>query len=44
MREYEARREIENIYERAKKNIKSKIETKGLAMKGTAKGQVQLKY
>ena len=39
MREYEARREIENIYERAKKNIKSKIETKGLAMKGTAKGQ-----
>ena len=39
MREYEERREIENIYEKAKKNIKAQIEAKGISMKGSAKGQ-----
>lgn len=38
MREYEERREIENIYEGAKKRIKTLIEAKGITMKGTAKG------
>lgn len=39
MREYEERREIEKFYETAKKNIKEKIETKGVSCKGGAKGQ-----
>ena len=39
MREYDDRRQIDNIYEKAKKNIKKKIETKGLEMKGSTKGQ-----
>lgn len=39
MREYVERREIENIYEKAKKNIKAQIEAKGISMKGSAKGQ-----
>lgn len=39
MREYEDRREIDNMYETAKKHIKEKIELKGLSMKGAAKGQ-----
>jgi len=38
MREYEERREIDNIYEGAKKRIKTLIEAKGITMKGTAKG------
>ena len=38
MREYEERREIENIYDGAKKHIKAMIEAKGVTMKGTAKG------
>lgn len=38
MREYEDRREIENIYEKAKKNIKAQIGLKGCQMKGSAKG------
>ena len=38
MREYEERREIENFYEKAKKNIKKKIEDKGVSCKGSAKG------
>lgn len=38
MREYEERREINNIYEKAKKNIKEQIEAKGISMKGSAKG------
>jgi hypothetical protein len=38
MREYEERREIENFYEKAKKNIKKKIENKGVSCKGSAKG------
>lgn len=38
MREYEERREIENFYEKAKKNIKKKIEDKGVFCKGSAKG------
>ena len=38
MREYEERREIDNIYEGAKKHIKTLIEAKGVTMKGTAKG------
>ena len=39
MREYEDRREIDNMYEMAKKRIKEKIELKGLSMKGAVKGQ-----
>lgn len=38
MREYEERREVENIYEAARKNIKSRIEAKGVTMKGSARG------
>lgn len=38
MREYENRRELENIFEKVKKNIKERIETKGVTMKGSAKG------
>ena len=38
MREYEARREIENIYDKSKKNIKAMIEAKGASCKGSAKG------
>lgn len=38
MREYEECREIDNIYEGAKKRIKTLIEAKGITMKGTAKG------
>lgn len=38
MREYEERREIDNFYEKAKKNIKKKIEDKGVSCKGSAKG------
>lgn len=38
MKEYEERREIENIYEKAKKRIKEQIELKGVSCKGSAKG------
>ena len=38
MREYEDRREIDKIYEKAKKNIKKRIEDKGVSCKGSAKG------
>lgn len=38
MREYEERREIENIYEGARDRIKTLIEANGITMKGTAKG------
>lgn len=39
MKEYQDRREIENFYEKAKKNIKEQFELKGISMKGSAKGQ-----
>ena len=39
MREYEERRQIDNIYEKAKKRIKEQIELKGVSCKGSAKGQ-----
>lgn len=38
LREYDARRELENLYEKAKKNIKAQIEVKGVSCKGSAKG------
>lgn len=38
MREYDDRRELENIYEKVRKNIKEQIELKGVSMKGSAKG------
>ena len=39
MREFEDRRQIDNIYEKAKKRIKEQIELKGVSCKGGAKGQ-----
>lgn len=38
MREFQERRDIENFYEQAKKQIKEKIETKNISMKGSTKG------
>ena len=38
MKEYENRRELENIYDGVRKNIKERIEAKGISMKGSAKG------
>lgn len=38
MREYEERRDIENFYEKAKKNIKTQLEAKNISMKGSTKG------
>ncbi len=39
MREYEDIRQVGNMFEKAKKNIKGQLEAKGLSMKGSAKGQ-----
>lgn len=38
MREYQDRRDVENIYEKARNNIKKTIEAKGVSMKGSTKG------
>lgn len=38
MKEFEDRRELENIYDGVRKNIKERIEAKGISMKGSAKG------
>ena len=38
MREYKERRDIENFYEKAKKNIKTQLEAKNISMKGSTKG------
>lgn len=38
MTDYDDRRELENIFESVRKNIKALIEAKGVSMKGSAKG------
>lgn len=38
MKEFEDRRELNNIYDGVRKNIKERIEAKGISMKGSAKG------
>ena len=38
MREYKERRDIENFYEKAKKNIKTQLEAKNISIKGSTKG------
>lgn len=38
MKEFEDRRELDNIYDGVRKNIKERIEAKGISMKGSAKG------
>lgn len=38
MNEFEDRRELDNIYDGVRKNIKERIEAKGISMKGSAKG------
>lgn len=38
MREYQDRHDIENIYEKARNNIKKTIEAKNVSMKGSTKG------
>ena len=38
MKEFEERRELDNIYNAVRSNIKERIEAKGVSMKGSAKG------
>ena len=38
MKEFEDRRELDNIYNAVRSNIKERIEVKGVSMKGSAKG------
>ncbi len=38
MHEYSDKRELENVYDKVKKNIKEKIELKGVSCKGSTKG------
>ena len=38
MKEFEDRKEFEKIFETVRKNIKEQIATKGVSMKGSAKG------
>lgn len=38
MSEYSDKRELENVYDKVKKNIKEKIELKGVSCKGSTKG------